>query len=197
MKFWDAEEVVFDGAPLFPVEDLGHIFADAASGMGIELREGIPVLCLEAVQDGLENSVGVVGEAPIGDAHRVDGTASRVLQNAAGVPQGLVRHVGCAGSFAFLGCGCYAVNVPFLELVAAGGEERAEVGVSVPCFQCAGVQQGCEFLFCGTNVMDYLLECEVWWCSRVAGVALHAACLCGLAHGGGESWRIRAAQNGV
>ena len=44
-----------------------------------------------------------------------------------------------------LGCGCYAVGVPFLELVAAGGEELAEVGVSVPCLRCAGVQQGGEF----------------------------------------------------
>ena len=188
---------MFDAAPLFPVEDLGHMFAEGASGMGVELGEGVPVLCLEAVQDGLEDGVGVVGEAPIGGAHRVDGTASRVLQDAADVPQGLVRRVVSAVSFVFLGCGCYAVGVPFLELVAAGGEERAEVGVSVPCLRCVGVQQGGEFLFCGPNVMDELLECEVRWCSRVAGVALHAACLCRPAHGGGECWCIRAAQDGV
>ena len=49
----------------------------------------------------------------------------------------------------------------FSKLVAAGGEECAEVGVSVPCLWCAGVQQNGEFLFHGPNVMDELLECEV------------------------------------
>ena len=38
-----------------------------------------------------------------------------------------------------LGCGRYAVGVPFLELVAAGGEERTEVGVPVSCLRCAGL----------------------------------------------------------
>ena len=45
--------------------------------------------------------------------------------------------------------------------------------------------------------MDEQLECEVRWCSCVAGVAIHAACLCHPAHGGGECWRIRAAQDGM
>ena len=80
MKFRDAERVVFDGVPLFLVEDLGHMFADGASGMGVELGEGVSVLCLGAVQEGLEDGVGVVYEAPIGGAHRVDGT--RVQSNA-------------------------------------------------------------------------------------------------------------------
>ena len=177
---------MFDGAPLFPVEDLGHMFADGASGMGLELGEGLPVLCLEAVQESLEDGVGVVGEAPLGGAHRVDGTAPRVLQDAADILQGLVRRVVSAVSFVFLGCGRYAVGVPFLELMAAGGEERAKVGVSVSCLRCAGGQQGGEFLFRGPDVMDKLLEGEVRWCSPVAGVALHAACLCRPAHGGGE-----------
>ena len=87
--------------------------------------------------------------------------------------------------------------LPFFELVAAGGEERTEVGVPVSCLPCAGPQQGGEFLFPDPDVMDELLEGEVRWCSRVAGVALHAACLCRPAHGGGEGWRIRAAQDGV
>ena len=91
---------MFDGAPLFPVEDFGHMLADGASGVGVELGEGIPVLCLEAVQDCLEDGVGVVGEAPLGGAHRVDGTAPRVLQDAADVPQGLVRRVVSAVYFA-------------------------------------------------------------------------------------------------
>ena len=30
------------GAPLFPVEDVGDIFADGASGMGVERWEGYP-----------------------------------------------------------------------------------------------------------------------------------------------------------
>ena len=106
MQFWDAEGVVFDGAPLFVVEDLGHMLADGASGMGVELEEGLPLLCLEAVQDGLDDVVGVVGEAPIGCVQSVDGTASCVFQDAADVPQGLVRCVVSALSFAFLGCGC-------------------------------------------------------------------------------------------
>ena len=40
---------MFDGALLFPVEDLGHMFADGASGMGVELGEGVPLLCPETV----------------------------------------------------------------------------------------------------------------------------------------------------
>ena len=188
---------MFDGAPLFPVENLGLMFADGASGMGVELGEGVPVLCLEAVQDGLEDGVGGVGEAPLGEAHRLDGTASPVLQDAADVPQGLVRRVVSAVSSTFPGCSRYAVGVPFLQPVAAGGEERAEVGVSVPCLWCAGAQQGGEFLFRGSDVTDKLLECKVRWCPRVAVVTLHATCLRRLAHGGGECWRIRAAQDGV
>ena len=127
----------------------------------------------------------------------MDGTEPRVLQDAADVSQGLVQRVVSAASFAFLGCSRYALGMPFLELVAAGAEERTEVGVPVSCFQCAGVQQGGEFLFRGPDVMDELLEGEVRWCSCVAGVTLHAACLCRLAHGDGECWRIRGAQDGV
>ena len=167
---------MFDGAPLFLVADPGHMLADGASGMGVEVGEGVPVLSLEAVQDCLKDGVGVVGEAPLGGAHRVDGTSPRVFQDAADVPQGLVRRVVSAVSFAFLGRGRYAAGVPFLELVAAGGEERAEVRVSVSCLRCAGAQQGGQFLFRGPDVMDELLEGEIRWCSRVAGVALHAAC---------------------
>ena len=141
--------------------------------------------------------VGVIGEAPLGSAHRVDGTVPRVLQNAVDVPQGLVRRVVSAVSFAFLGCGRYAVVVPFLQLVAACGEERTEVGVPFSCLRCAGAQQGGKFLLRGPDVMDELLEAEVRWCTRVAGVALHAACLCRPAHGGGECWRICTAQDGV
>ena len=96
------------------------------------------MLCLEALQDCLEDGIGVIGEAPRKRAHRVDGTAPRVLQDAADVLQGLVRRVLSAVSFAFLGCGRYAVGVPFLELVAADGEERTEVGVLVSCLRCAG-----------------------------------------------------------
>ena len=180
---------MFNGAPLFPVEDPGHMLADGASGVGVALGE--------CVQDCLEDGVGVVGEAPLGSAHRVDGTAPRVLQDAADVPQGLVRRVVSAVSFAFLGCGRYAVGVPFLELVAAGGEERTGVGVPVSRLRCAGAQQRVKFLFRGPDVMDELSEGEVRWCSRVAGVSVHAACLCRPAHGGGECWRIRAAQDGL
>ena len=129
---------MFDGALLFPVEDPGHMLADGVSGVGVELGEGVPVLCLEAVQDCLEDGVGVIVEAFLRVVHRMDGTAPRVLQDAADVPQGLVRRVLSALSFAFLGCGRYAVGVPFLELVAAGGEERTEVGVPVSCLRCAG-----------------------------------------------------------
>ena len=60
------------------------------------------------------------------------------------------------------------------------------MGVPVSCFRCAGMQQGGEFVFRCPDVMDELLEGEVQWCSRVAGVALHAACLCRPAHGGRE-----------
>ena len=127
---------MFDDAPLFPVEDPGHMLADGVSGVGVELGEGVPVLCPEA-------------------------------------------------------------GVPFLQLLAAGGEERTEGGVPVSCFRCAGAQQGGEFLPRGPDVMDELLEGEVRWCSRVAGVTLHAACLCRPAHGDGECRRIRAAQDGV
>ena len=155
------------------------------------------MLCLEAVQDCLEDGVGVIGAASFGGAYRVDGTAPRVLQDAADVPQGLVRRVVSALSFAFLGCSGYAVGVPFLELVAAGAEERTEVGCPVSCFRCAGAQQGGEFLFRRPDVMDELLEGEARWCSRVAGVTLYSACLCRTAHGGGECWRIRAVQDGV
>ena len=97
----------------------------------------------------------------------------------------------------FLGCGRYAVGVPFLKLVAAGREERTEVGFPVSCLWCAGAQQAGKFLFRSPDVMDELSEGEVRRCSRVAGVALHAACLCRPAHGGGECWRIWAAQDGV
>ena len=54
---------MLDGAPLFPVGDPGHMLADGASGVGVKLGEDIPVLCLEAVQDCLEDGVRVVGEA--------------------------------------------------------------------------------------------------------------------------------------
>ena len=77
---------MFDGATLFPVEDPGHMLADGVSGVGVELGEGVPVLCLEAVQDCLEDGVRVIGEASFGGAYRVDGTAPRVLQDAADVP---------------------------------------------------------------------------------------------------------------
>ena len=142
-------------------------------------------------------AVRVVGEASLGGAQRVDDAASCVLQDAADVPQGLVRRVISAVPFAFLGCGCYAVCVPFLKLVAAGGEDRAGLGGSLLCLRCSGATQGGEFLLCGPNVMDELLEGEVRWCSCVAGVALQAACLCCLAHGGGECWCIRAEQDGL
>ena len=134
---------------------------------------------------------------PLGGVHQADGTTPRVFQDAADVPQGLVRHVVSAVSFAFLGRGRYAVGVPFLELVAAGGEERAEVAVLVSCFRCAGAQQGGEFLFRCRDVMDELLEGEVRWWSRVAGVALHAhACatwrmaVVSDAHPGGAESRV-------
>ena len=55
---------MFDGALLFPVEDPGHMLADGVSGVGVDLGEGVPVLCLEAVQGCLEDGVGVIGEAP-------------------------------------------------------------------------------------------------------------------------------------
>ena len=126
---------MFNRALLFPVEDPGHMLADGASGVGVELGEGVPVLCLEAVQDCLEDGIGVIGADPLGVAHRVDDTPPRVLQDAADVPQGLLRRVVAALSFAFLGCGRYAVGVPFLELVAAGVEDRTEVGVPVSCLQ--------------------------------------------------------------
>ena len=129
---------MFDGAPLFPVEDPGHMLAAGVSGVGVELGEGVPVMCLEAVHDCLEDGVRDIGEASLGGAHRVDDTAPRVLQDAADVPQGLVPCVVSAVSFAFLGCDRYAVGVPFLELVATGGEERTEVGVPVSCLRCAG-----------------------------------------------------------
>ena len=128
--------------------------------MGVEPAEGVPEWCLEAVQDRMEDGVGVVGEAFLGGAHRVDGTASCVLQDAADVPQGLVLRVVSAVSFVFLGCGRYAVGVPFLEWVAAGCDERVEMGVSVSCLWCAGVQQGGDFLFRGPDVTDKLLECK-------------------------------------
>ena len=129
MEFWDAERDVLDGVPLFPFVDLGHIFADCASGMGVKRGEGVPVLCLEAIQDGLEDSFGVIGEDSIRDVHCVDDVASCVLQDAADALQGLVRCAVYSLPFAFLGCGCHALCLPFLELVA-GGEERFEVGVS-------------------------------------------------------------------
>ena len=69
----------------------------------------------------------------------MDGPASRVLQDAANVPQGLVRRVASAVSFAFLGCGCHALGMPFLELVAAGAEERSDVGFWFLSLRCAGV----------------------------------------------------------
>ena len=97
------------------------------------------MLCLEAVQDGLEDGVGVVGASSIGCAHRVDDVVSRVLRDAADVLQGLVRCVLSAVPFAFLGCGCYAKGAPFLKLAAAGGEERAEVAVLLLCLWRAGV----------------------------------------------------------
>ena len=133
------------------------MFPDGASGMGVEPGEGVPVLCLEAVWDGLDDGVGVDDEASIGGAHCVDSAASRVLQDAPDVPQGLVRRVVSAIPLAFLGCSCYAVRLPFLKLVAAGGQEREEVGVSLACFRCAGAAQSGKFLFCGPNVMDELL----------------------------------------
>ena len=74
---------MFDGAPLFLVEDHGHMLADGASGIGVEVGEGVLVLCLEAVQDCLEDGVGVVGEAPLGVAHCMDGTSPCVFQDAA------------------------------------------------------------------------------------------------------------------
>ena len=175
-----------DGAPLFSVEDPGQMLADGASSMGVEVGEGVPVLCLEAVQDCLEDGVGVVHEAPLGGAQRLDGTTPRVFQGAADVPQGLVRRVVSAVSFAFLGCGRYAVGVPFLELVAAGGEERAEVGVPVPCFRCAG----CSRMASSSFVVQ--MSWRSCWRVRSGGApvwpvsrSMPHACAA-LAHGGGE-----------
>ena len=130
---------MFDVAPLFPVEDIGYVVADGASRMGVERGEYVPVLRLEAPQNGLGEGVGVVGEASIGGAYRVDGAASRVVQDAAHILQGLVRRVVSAVSFALLGGGCYAVGMPLLERVAAGGDERSEVGVASLSLRYAGV----------------------------------------------------------
>ena len=77
-------------------------------------------MCLEAVQDSLQDSVGVIGEVSIGGVHCVDGAASPVLQDAAHVPQGLVWCVLSAVPFAFLGCGSHAVGMPFLKLHGGG-----------------------------------------------------------------------------
>ena len=93
----------------------------------------------EANQYGWEDGVRVLGDDPIGVAHRVDGSATRVLQDAADVPQALVRRVISGVPFAFLGCGCNAVGMSFLELVAVGGEERCQVGISWVRLWCAGV----------------------------------------------------------
>ena len=98
----------------------------------------------------------VTGDTPIRDAHHVDGVASRVLQDVADVPQGLVRCVVSAVSPAFLACGCHAGDMPFLELVAASGDERSEVSITFPSLRCAGVLWRGEVLFCGQNVMDQL-----------------------------------------
>ena len=101
--------------------------------------DSIPMLRPEAVQDSLEDGVRVAGKAYIGVAHRPDSAASRVLQDAADVPQGLVQRVVSAASFALLGCGCHEVGMPFAELVAAGAEERSKVGVEFLRLRCAGV----------------------------------------------------------
>ena len=69
----------------------------------------------------------------------MDGAASRVLEDAADVAQGLVWRVLSALSFAFLGGGRHAVGVPLLELVEAGGEGRSEPGVVFLSLRCAGV----------------------------------------------------------
>ena len=139
LEFRDPEGGVCNGALLLPVEDVRHIFADGASWMGVGRGEGVPMFGLEAIQEGLEDGVGVAGEVSIGHARRVDGAAWDVPQDAAEVPQEPVRRVVSAVSFAFLLCGCHAVGMPFLEPVAASGEERSAVGVTFLSVQCAGV----------------------------------------------------------
>ena len=107
--------------------------------MGVDHGGGYHVLRPEAMQNSLEDGVGVAREAPNGGAHGVDGAASGIVKNTADGPQELVRRVVSAVDFALLGCGCHAVGMSFLELVAAGGEERLELGVMFPSLRCAGV----------------------------------------------------------
>ena len=66
LEFWDAEEGMFDGARLFPVEDIWYVAAHGASDMGVKCGERVPVFRLEAIQNGLEDGVGVIGEASNG-----------------------------------------------------------------------------------------------------------------------------------
>ena len=130
---------LFDGEPLILVEDLGYVVADGASVVGVQCGDCLPVLRLEAIQNGLQDRVRIAGEASIGGGYYVDGAASRVLQNAADVPRGLARCVVSAVPSAFSGGGCHAVGVPPLRLVAVGGEERSELGVAFLSLHFAGV----------------------------------------------------------
>ena len=94
----DAERVVFRGATLSSVEDPGDVAVHGVSCVG----ECVPMLCLEDIQDGLEDRVGVVGEPLIIRLYRVD-VAVPLVRHAADEVHGLVRCVVSALSFLFLG----------------------------------------------------------------------------------------------
>ena len=67
------------------------------------------MLRIQAIRNGLEDSVRVVGEASVGGAHRVDGVVPSVLQDAVDLPQGLIRRVVSAVPLQFLGGDRHAV----------------------------------------------------------------------------------------
>ena len=84
---------------------------DGASDMGVERGERVPVLRLDAIQNGLEDGDRVAGDVSLGSAYRVDGAAACVLQDAADIPEQLVRCVVSAVLFAFSGGSSHAVGM--------------------------------------------------------------------------------------
>ena len=70
---------MFKGNLLLPVEDSRHVLVDGAPGVDVEVRDYASLLCVLALQNGIEDCVRVVSEPFVVGLYPVNGAVSLVL----------------------------------------------------------------------------------------------------------------------